>query len=78
MLKLMIFTAMKSKIPDVSIDYGMKNMPCHYAEHVKNGSDIMEMLTLDANMDIMVILDGAIKSSKLSKEEKIISCLLII
>lgn len=59
------------EIPDVNIGYNFKNMPCHYAEHVKYSTDIVEMLTLDANMDIMAILDGAIKSSKSSKEEKI-------
>ena len=59
------------EIPDVNVGYNMKNLPCHYADHVKNGSDIMEMLTLDVNMDVMAILDSAIKSSLSSKEEKI-------
>ena len=36
-----------------------------------SGEDIHEMLTLDANMDVMAILDAAMKSAKSGKEEKI-------
>ena len=59
------------EIADVELDESMKNMPCHYSAHIKNGSDIMEMLTLDVNIEIMAILDAAMKSSKSGKEEKI-------
>ena len=59
------------EIPDVNVDEDMKNMPCHYARHIIEGKDIMEMLTLDVNIDVMAFLDGAIKSSKSLKEEKI-------
>ena len=33
--------------------------------------DIHPMLTLDANMEVMALLDTAIRSSKSGKEEKI-------
>ena len=46
-------------------------MPCHYSKHIKDGADIFEMLTLDVNMDVMAILDAAIKSNRSGKEEKI-------
>lgn len=59
------------EIPDAELDEGMKNMPCHYSKHIKDGADIFEMLTLDANMDVMAILDAAIKSNRSGKEEKI-------
>lgn len=59
------------EIPDAELDEGMKNMPCHYSKHINDGADIFEMLTLDANMDVMAILDAAIKSNRSGKEEKI-------
>ncbi len=59
------------KIPEIELDEKFKNMPCQYANHVNSGEDIYEMLTLDANIDVMAILDAAIKSSKSGNEEKI-------
>ena len=59
------------EIPDVALDGRYKNMPSQYADHVVNGTPIHEMLTLEANMDVMALLDGAIKSSASGKEEKI-------
>ncbi|MBE6571368.1 MAG: Gfo/Idh/MocA family oxidoreductase [Ruminococcaceae bacterium] len=49
-----------------------KNMPCHYANHIKTGEPIHEMLSLDANMRVMAILDAAIKSSRGGSEAKIL------
>ncbi len=48
-----------------------KNMPCQYANHVKTGEPIYDMLTLDVNMEVMAMLDGAIKSNRSGKEEVI-------
>ena len=59
------------EIPDTDLDGKYKNMICQYANHVKTGDPIHEMLTLDANMDVMAILDGVIKSSTSGKEEKL-------
>ena len=59
------------EIPEVKVEDKLKNMPCQWANHMSTGEDIYEMLTLDANMDVMAILDAAIKSSKSGKEEKI-------
>ena len=58
-------------IPDIDFGDKYKNMPCHYANHIKTGEDIYDMLTLDKNMEVMAILDAVIKSSKSGKEEKI-------
>ena len=44
------------------------NMPCQLEQGFDN---VAEMLTLDANMDVMAILDAVIKSTKSGKEEKI-------
>ena len=46
-------------------------MPCHYANHINTGEDIHPMLTLDANMEVMAILDAAIKSNASGKEKAI-------
>ncbi len=54
---------------EVSDDY--KNMPWHYAAHVNEGKPIHDMLTFDTNVEIMAILDAAMKSSQSGKEEKI-------
>ena len=59
------------EIPEIKLDGRFKNMPCHYASHKSNGDDIFEMLTLDKNIEIMAVLDAAIKSSRVGKEEKI-------
>ena len=59
------------KISDAALGTDMKNMPCHYASHILNGTNIMPMLTLETNIDIMKILDAAIKSRKSGKEEKV-------
>ena len=42
-------------------------MPCH----LMSGEEIHEMLTLDANMEVMAILDAAIRSAESGKEEEI-------
>ena len=59
------------EIPDAQLDESMKNMPCHYSKHIKDGTDIFEMLTLDANISVMAMLDAAMKSNKSGKEEQI-------
>lgn len=59
------------EIPDVTIGEDFKNMPWQWAEHVNNGKDIYPMLTLDVNMEIMAMLDAAIKSSRNGAEEKV-------
>ena len=60
------------EIPAYSLEEKYKNMPCHYANHIKTGEPIHEMLTLDANMRVMAILDATIRSSRDGEEAKII------
>ena len=55
------------EIPAYSLEEKYKNMPCH----LMSGENIHEMLTLDANMDVMAILDAAMKSAESGKEEYI-------
>lgn len=59
------------EIPEIEFGEEFKNMPCQYANHINNGEEIYDMLTLDVNMEVMAILDAAIKSSESGKEEKI-------
>ena len=59
------------EIPETEFEDKYKNMPYQYANHIASGEDIHPMLTLDANMEVMALLDTAIRSSKSGKEEKI-------
>lgn len=55
------------EIPAYELEEKYKNMPCH----LMSGEEIHEMLTLDANMEVMAILDAAIRSAESGKEEEI-------
>ncbi len=59
------------KIPDIDFGEEFKNMPSMYAYSKANGKDIYPMLTLDANMDVMALLDATVKSARSAKEEKV-------
>lgn len=59
------------EIPDVEFGDEYKNMPFHYAHHINTNEPVHDMLTLDKNVEVMAILDAAIKSSRNGKEEKI-------
>jgi predicted dehydrogenase len=58
-------------IPSYTLEEKYKNMPLHYANHIRTGEPIHEMLTLDANMEVMAILDAMINSANSGKEELI-------
>ena len=59
------------EIPEITVDNSLKNMPWHYANHVYGGGEILDILTLDKNVEIMAILDAVVKASASGKEEKI-------
>lgn len=59
------------EIPKVEFPEKYKNMPWQYANHVTTGEPIHEILTLDANMAVMAILDAAIRSSRSGREETV-------
>ena len=59
------------EVPEVDFGDAFNNMPSHYADCKKNGKPIFEMLTLAKNIEVMAILDAAIKSRKNGKEVKI-------
>ena len=59
------------EIPEIEFEDKYKNMPWQYANHIVNGEEIHPMLTLDMNMQVMALLDAAIRSSKSGREEKI-------
>ena len=46
----------------------MKNMPWHIASHINSGTPIFETLTVDFNLDVMRMLDAAIRSDRESRE----------
>lgn len=49
-------------LPEFTVPDSMKNMPWHIAAHLK-GEPIFETLTLDFNIDVMKMLDAAVRSS---------------
>lgn len=58
-------------VPDAELCGEFKNMPCQYVHHIKTGEPIFDMLTLDRNVEIMAIIDAAMKSEASGKEEMI-------
>ena len=58
----------EKKICTLYVKDKYRNMPWHYANHVKTGEPIHPMLTLKANMEVMAILDAAVRSSACGKE----------
>ena len=62
------FAGAKLELPTVEIPDSMKNMPWHIAAHRK-GEPLFETLTLDFNLDVMRMLDAAIRSNKTRREE---------
>ncbi len=59
------------QIPEIDYAHKFKNMPTLYQNYKVNGEPMHEMLTLEANMQVMAILDAVIKSNDSKKEEKI-------
>lgn len=56
------------KLPEYNFEDKYKNMPSMYADHIKNGVPMHEMVTLRANVDIMKLLSAAIESNRTGKE----------
>lgn len=59
------------EVPEITFENKYKNMPWHYANHIKTGEKIHDMLTLDTNVEIIAMIEAAEKSSRSGKEEKI-------
>jgi len=57
------------EVPEIEFGNELQNMPWHYAAHVEKGQPIHEMLDFDKNVEIMAILDAAIKSAHSGQEE---------
>lgn len=60
------------EIPRIEFTDKYKNMPFHYANHVNTREEILDMLTLEKNMEVMAILDAAIRASKSGRAEQIL------
>ncbi len=59
-------------IPEISVGDEYKNMPEHLAYCKESGTEVFEMLTLDKNIEIMAVLDAAVKSRQNGKEVGIV------
>ena len=59
------------EVPEIEFGNELQNMPWHYAAHIEEGMPIHEMLDFDKNVEIMAILDAAIKSSRSGQEVSI-------
>jgi len=58
-------------VPEFAEVEAYKNLPAHYISCLHAGKPIHEMLTLEKNMEVMAILDAAIRSSHSGCEEAI-------
>ena len=58
-------------LPEYDFCEKYKNMPSMYADHIKNGTPMHDMVTLAVNADIMRLLSAAKESSKTGEEVKL-------
>lgn len=58
-------------LPEYDFCEKYKNMPSMYADHIKNGTPMHDMVTLSVNADIMRLLSAAKESSKTGEEVKL-------
>ena len=59
------------EIPDIEFEDKYKDMPWHYANHIKTGEPIAEMLTIEKNMEIVAMMDAILRAAESRKTEKI-------
>ena len=59
------------ELPDFPANEKYKNMPCHLAACKKSDEPIHEMLTLNANVEVMAMMDALINSSDSCSEVQI-------
>ena len=59
------------EIPDIEFEDKFRDMPWHYANHIKTGEPIAEMLTLEKNMEIAAMMDAILKAAASGKTEDI-------
>lgn len=64
------FSGNEVELHECQISDSMKNMPWHIAAHLK-GAELFEPLTLEFNLDVMRMLDAAIRSNASHMEESI-------
>lgn len=60
------------EVPEVEYPEHMKNIAWEYAHHMKTGEPVYETLTLERNIEVMALLDAAIRSAKSGKEEMVL------
>ena len=57
------------ELPEYEPKQSLQNMPWHYANHKNSGEKILDILTIEKNVEIMAILDAVVKASQSGKEE---------
>lgn len=70
-IKAMDIYGTEIKLPEYQIMPHIANLPDHYAYCKNNGLPLIKTVTLDYNIQVMAIIDAALKSSKTGKREKI-------
>lgn len=63
------FSGERLDLPETEVPDSMKNMPWQIASHMK-GEPLFEPLTLSFNLDVMRMLDAAIRSNSTHREER--------
>lgn len=57
-------------LPEYEHPYSLKNMPCHIASHVLWGTEILETLKPDFNLDVIKMIEASKRSAESKKEER--------
>ncbi len=58
-------------LPDYNIHPAIKNLPDHYAYCKREGTPFIKTVTLDFNIQLMALIDAALRSAESGKKEEI-------
>ncbi len=59
------------KVPEIDLGRAYKNMPEHLVNRERTGEPLQRMVTLEANLKVMKLLDALVRSAKSGKTETV-------
>ena len=68
-IKAMNFYGQEIELPELEITPHIKHLPDHYAYCKKTGTPLVKAITLDFNLQVMRLIDAALKSAESGKKE---------
>ena len=70
-IEIMNIYGEKIEVPDYELIPHIRNIADHYAYCKKTGTPLIKTVTLDFNLNLMALIDAAMKSAKSGKREKV-------